>query len=393
MGVIDAALHKFTWFVSGAALMTPDLAQINEHLDVVILVAESPGRYSVIGRVPAWLYAFEPALGDSSVFNLETSFAFFSTFIDEIHDVLRANNAARVSSGPWSEVDLSGTERNLSATALMIEGQVVIELKMVDAGQLYHQAIFQKAREYSLAYEHLQKEQDRKQVLLHAIVHDLTGPLTAITGAIDMLSSGGSFSETTALLKLAREQCAAERDLIQSILETFLAESYRFDPERTGAAPEVLRCVGEVVNTFVPAYESEGLKIATAFGDDLAGVKVVAEADRLRRVVSNLLENAMRYSPPASTTTVAVRLADGGVQVSVTDEGDGNTSEIRRRLAENFSASHDGNNRYDGKTGFGLYLCRITVGRWGGTIGCDDLIADRSAAGGKRIWFNLKVRT
>lgn len=375
-----------------------NLEAVNAALDTAVLVSESDGRFRVVGAPPDWLCDFDPGIRSGAPFRLGDTLVFFATFLDEARDVLRADNSARVSSGPWSEADAAGTERNLSAVGLIVDGALVIQLRLIDSGQLYHQAVFQKAREYSLAYERLLKERDRKQVLLHAIVHDLTGPLTAISGALDLLSvenrdgaPGDARDEVLGLLQLARAQCETEKDMIQSILETFLTESSTFNPRllTSATAPDLAGTVRDTVAAFSPAYESQGLRL-TLSGDAQDALPVLAEPDRLRRVLSNLLENALRYCPPATATSVSVERRDGLVRVGVTDAGDGKVEEIRTRLGQNFS----GDRGHDGKTGFGLFFCRISVERWGGAIGCESVLTegaadDESAARGTCIWFEL----
>ena len=374
-----------------------DLEAVNAALDTAVLVAEADGRFRVHGTPPDWLCEFDPRIRDDEPFNLRETLVFFATFLDEVRDVLRADNRARVSSGPWSEADGAGKERNLSAVGLMVNGHLVIQLRLIDSGQLYHQAVFQKAREYSLAYERLLKERDRKQVLLHAIVRDLTGPLTAISGALDLVdeesldwTQGAARDEMPGLLKLARAQCETEKDMIQSILETFLTEASTFDARLLTAetAPDLQACVHETVDAFAPAYASQGLRLTVA--DEQSGpILVFAEPDRLRRVLSNLLENALRYCPPATETRVAVTRRSGYARVSVTDAGDGKVDEIWARLVQDFSEDRG----HDGKTGFGLFFCRISVERWGGTISCEAAPIDASTGDspGTCIWFQLRT--
>jgi NtrC-family two-component system sensor histidine kinase KinB len=124
---------------------------------------------------------------------------------------------------------------------------------------------------------------------------------------------------------------------------------------------------------------------------DDAGVRVVAVSDcgptvargdalRLRTVLTNLLTNALKYSPARGTVTVRISSglggSDGGatLQVAVTDTGPGVPAEFRERVFEKFfrvEHHRDGSHQAVRGTGIGLYLCREIIVAHGGTIHCE----------------------
>jgi signal transduction histidine kinase len=108
--------------------------------------------------------------------------------------------------------------------------------------------------------------------------------------------------------------------------------------------------------------------------------QVVGENLRLERVLSNLVENAWRHSPPDSTVTVGLKEDEGCVLITVDDEGSGVPQDISKNLFQKFFQGKE----KCGRAGLGLYFCRITVERWGGTIG----YSPRSE-GGSRFWVRL----
>jgi signal transduction histidine kinase len=108
--------------------------------------------------------------------------------------------------------------------------------------------------------------------------------------------------------------------------------------------------------------------------------RVVGEKSRLERVLTNLVENALRHSPRGSTVTIGVQEERGGVLTTVDDEGPGVPEELAEHLFQKFGqGSHK-----PGGVGLGLYFCRITIERWGGTIG----YSPRDEKG-SRFWFRL----
>ncbi len=110
-------------------------------------------------------------------------------------------------------------------------------------------------------------------------------------------------------------------------------------------------------------------------------VAVIGEEMRLFRVLTNLIDNALRYSSPGGVVRIAVRVEDSSVAVSVEDEGPGVPLAMLPRLFEKFARGRDRASR----TGLGLFFCRITVENWGGAIGYES-----RDGGGARFWFRLK---
>ena len=99
------------------------------------------------------------------------------------------------------------------------------------------------------------------------------------------------------------------------------------------------------------------------------------------RIFANLVENALRHAPKGSLVTIGLKDDDGHVKAFVDDAGPGLPKEFKP--AEAFSLFSKGK-QGGGKAGLGLYFCRITVERWGGSIGCESLLHR-----GARFWFRL----
>jgi CheY-like chemotaxis protein len=108
---------------------------------------------------------------------------------------------------------------------------------------------------------------------------------------------------------------------------------------------------------------------------------VVAEESRLQRIFSNLLENALRYTPAGRRVTIGVEDEGDFLKAYVDDEGPGLPQELR---PEQIFGLFMKGKQSGGKAGLGLYFCRITVERWGGSIGCVTLPEK-----GSRFWFRL----
>ena len=184
-------------------------------------------------------------------------------------------------------------------------------------------------------------------------------------------------------MEIGRKQCKKQEILIKEILDAFSAEVESLDTSimEDIQAPDALVCAREVVNAMFPVFSlnQKNLQLESNI-DQTREWKVVGEKSRLERVITNLVENAFRYSPPNSTVTVALKEEGEFIRFTVDDEGFGIDPAIATNLFQKFSQGKD----KPGRVGLGLYFCRITVERWGGNIGYNNRLG-----GGLQFWFRL----
>ncbi|HKO04919.1 MAG TPA: response regulator, partial [Candidatus Acidoferrales bacterium] len=109
--------------------------------------------------------------------------------------------------------------------------------------------------------------------------------------------------------------------------------------------------------------------------------RAAGEPERLRRMFTNYLENALRYSPAGTVVTVGVEEDGGFLRAFVDDQGPGLPEGV---TAANLFRLFGKGKGSTGKAGLGLYFCKITAERWGGSVGCRN-----RSGGGTRFWFSL----
>jgi signal transduction histidine kinase len=142
---------------------------------------------------------------------------------------------------------------------------------------------------------------------------------------------------------------------------------------------EVGDLIGETVAAFRTAAAERGVKLAA----DLPRGEVVAEADaeRVQRVLFNLIQNAIRHTPADGSVTVRARRGADGVEVEVADSGEGVPAGEGERV---FDAFYRGDSsRGEGGAGLGLAISRAIVEAHGGRIWLED------GAPGTRVHFTL----
>jgi two-component system sensor histidine kinase KdpD len=196
-----------------------------------------------------------------------------------------------------------------------------------------------------------------RTAILHTLSHDLRSPLTAITTAGSALrASSLSQPERTELLDVIDHEGTRLAQLMSDLLDLSKIQA-------GAVAPQADWCdVGEIV-----AGAAEGLRtthpIELALPRDLPLVR--ADAVQLGRVFSNLIENAVKFSPPGEPVRVSAGVGAGAVTVRVIDQGRGIPSADRARVFEPFFRvrGSDGSG-----SGLGLAICRGFVEANGGRI-------------------------
>ena len=229
--------------------------------------------------------------------------------------------------------------------------------------------MLQTARDSLLEHEKLLKEIQKKEILLHCIVHDLTQPLSAIYGVFSLLQRQALPAALKKYVTTGERESQRQELMIRGILEAFSSDLAAQQAKDATAAepPDLLACAKQAIQEFSTAFHERGIHLRLHPRTDLSRDWFVAgDASRLDRIFGNLLENAMRYAPKTSTVTIGLEDHGDFVLAFVDDEGPGLPTD--QPVDQLFALFAKGNHNA-GKAGLGLYFCKITVERWGGTIG------------------------
>ncbi len=354
--------------------------------ELAIVVAQRmTGAEFRLEKCPAWFgNIIEGALcGD--VIDMVENFPFLESFFEDADVIWAGHLPGSLRSGLWVEDDLGGKEVALQATALRHGDEALLLLMFPSIDYREKQEILTRARITQLEHEKLRKEIEKKEILLHCIVHDLAGPMHGIQGALDLFAMGKLDDENRHLLTLCGRQCETQQRLIQDILAAFSSEvaspkTVKIEAEK---APDALRALSNVRDTLGPSFEMRGvlLEINNEVHQG-ADRRVAIDSDSLDRALINLAENALRHSPRGKRVVLTLTQLASEVLITVDDEGPGVPADIRDRLFNKFSQGGDRASR--GKIGLGLYFCRITAETWGGEVG-----QENRAEGGSRFWIRL----
>jgi signal transduction histidine kinase/DNA-binding NarL/FixJ family response regulator len=325
----------------------------------------------------------EPVASGAS-FRLTDRMPFLESFLPDAEECWNSDGDGRVDSGSWIERGEGGRELALEASAFRIAGKRIMLIRNPQKQFAEEAQLLQKARESALGHERLLREIQKKEILLHCVIHDLSQPLSAMRGCFSLLAAENLSPQLRGLIEIGQRQSQNQEEMIRGILQAFSAELAAQETIYRDAAhaPDLAKCAQEIAKDFSAAFAARGARIEF---DSHVGLsrewRVVGDESRLRRIYTNLVENALRYSPAGTTVSLGV-ISDGNyLRAYVDDEGPGLPAEKSAfRLFGLFAKGKEGG----GKAGLGLYFCKITVERWGGAIGCEN-----RPVRGTRFWFRL----
>ena len=360
-------------------------ADIFAALNILVLERLDIGLFKVTGGVPNWLARFcqRKINTGKKIFIPQEEFPFLENFLIDAEEFWHSNNNTPLKSGFWIQQDLLGTEVYLEASAIIVKQRKVLLIELLEEAYREKQSFIQKARENQLNHQKLIKENQKKEILIHCLIHDIAGQLSGINCCLALLELENLTPKGRERLEAGRKQSIKQEMLLREILKAFSLEVnsqelFYTDPAN---APDMLVVLQEVIELLAPTFALNKIRIQLAANINFNhNWKVVGDKSRLERVISNLLENAFRYSPPDSTVTINLQQDKHYILVTIDDEGSGVPPEITKNLFQKFSQGKD----KSGKSGLGLYFCRITIERWGGKIGYSP-----GPEGGSCFWFRL----
>ena len=219
-----------------------------------------------------------------------------------------------------------------------------------------------------------------RNALLSSISHDLRTPLAIVTGATSALLDPGGPTDAHArreLLETAHEEAQRLARLVRNLLDMTRLEAGALKVHKEPQSIEEI--VGAALNRIDDRLR--GRDVRTDLPTDLPPVPF--DPALIEQVLINLLENATKYTPPASAIDIRARARDGSVEIEVADRGAGIARADLERVFDKFYRVREAEG---GGVGLGLTICRGIVSAHGGRIW-----AEERSGGGASFRFTLPL--
>lgn len=228
-------------------------------------------------------------------------------------------------------------------------------------------------------YRQLQKLEQLRQDLTHMIIHDMNTPLMVIRGYLELLETSEAETLSKSGKKYITEASNGTRRLLSMTQEMLIVS--KLEAGQLQLHPEPLDLVAlmrKLVLTNNQLQNSQQVKVKTA----PATLTVSADRELLERVLQNLLNNALKFSPETAVVYLAIIAAEKQVRIEVSDTGSGIAPEFHQKIFEKFGQVETGNKRRG--SGLGLAFCKLAVAAHGGEIGVESVLDQ-----GSTFWFTL----
>jgi PAS domain S-box-containing protein len=226
-----------------------------------------------------------------------------------------------------------------------------------------HQRAVEEEREARRAAEEASRAKDE---FLAMLSHELRNPLSAINGWVALLKRGQVPPErVTHALEIIERNARRESQLVESLLDFSRMAANKLDLDMEGV--DLSSLLEIVVDSMRPSAEAKGIMLDLTPLDDGSFV-VVGDSDRLQQVFSNLLMNALKFTPRGGHVQVRLVQMGSQAQVQVIDDGEGIQADFLPYVFERFRQADPAKGRAHGGLGLGLAIVRELAEAHGATV-------------------------
>jgi two-component system sensor histidine kinase BarA len=298
----------------------------------------------------------------------------------------------RVLLGPFPDGTSGDTARRVASHLVRVSDAFLLEGMRRAMSARMHMATVEEAnrelteknRRLAQAVERLQEADRVKSNFLATVSHELRTPLTSVIGYSEMLLEGiaGELNEEQReYVRTVMEKGEQLLQLITGILDISRIEANEMKFER--AAFSIEQVLQIALSTITPVARRKHLRVASHIAPGIP--QAMGDRDKIRQVLLNLLNNAVKFTPESGTVEIRVDVGplavpsmlapkseDGttpnGIRVAVEDSGIGISPEHHRRIFDPFYQVDSSSTREFGGTGLGLHIVRKFVEGQGGVV-------------------------
>lgn len=247
-------------------------------------------------------------------------------------------------------------------TELVVRVKGLLELKRLDDALRAQVEVVRHQR------DDLLRLQLHKERLTSFLVHDLKNPVAAIDLHAQLLARRDDLpADAAASIASIRKGTKHLLQLILALLDIGKGDEGRLEPQRSGVDLHAL--TGEVADEMAERVRSADVELVRTI--EVAPSELVADGALVRRVLENLIDNALRHTPRGGRIELRAMRSERAIEVVVADSGPGIPSELRESVFDRYmQVAKGGENGRSGR-GLGLAFCRVAMEAHGGSIAVD----------------------
>jgi signal transduction histidine kinase len=237
--------------------------------------------------------------------------------------------------------------------------------KMADEIRSSHEKLKKQAEKLEKSYNELKILDELKSEIISIVSHELRTPLTSIKGYVELILDGtmGPINESQKRgLEIANENIDRLKRLIENMLD--LSRIERGELKMDISKVNLKDIVQNVIHSLKPLADGKNIKIINKAENITANV----DKDKLTGVLTNLIENAIKFSPVNENVTVEAFKENNMVHITVKDNGPGIPKSELTKIFDRFYQVNSSAKRIKSGSGLGLAICKSIVEAHGGKI-------------------------
>lgn len=236
------------------------------------------------------------------------------------------------------------------------------------------------------AYATIQQIRTSRTLFIGMMSHEVRTPLHGLMSTLSLLRDEQLSAEGVRRLGIARTSARSLLQIANDILDLSSIEAGGFSLEKAPFDPR--RLVREIAEEFLASAQAQRLELAAAIADDVPAV-LVGDRTRIRQIASNLVTNALKFTP-TGRITIHVSWCSGKLVIDVIDTGKGVPPDKRELIFDSFIQAESSPNRRFSGTGLGLTIGRHLAHAMGGSLA---LHATGSSGSTFRLELTLEIST